>query len=642
MRSCFSTLLLIVSLVVPAAHAGDLFWSAVPGVTNVRDMAVCGTTVYAATENGLYRSGDLPAEWTPVLGGYVQFVACDGDTVLALQSAIPDVPWVSHDRGDNWAVIQNIYDNGYDIRGFAISGSLALAAVRNGVLRSDDSGDSFSVFAVLWDSSNAYNILDVWTDGSQCVAAGDGFPSGLWYSPSCEADTFTNVVSGGWAWLSASGETIVAGTRYGGYSTDGRISDDGGATWSFLPGSWSGFTGRYNVPFLLAGRILGSRADSVWDGSNFVDVFEGPYLYDMANAQQFGNDLGAGGFPKDTQIRAMAAVDGAQPLLFAGVDGGPLYWFRLPDGWPTEPIDLTPPGPGTISCSPQVATTSSPPATVSLGMSSSGATQVDVVEQLINVNASVVWTGLSYDWAWYYSDSVLAESGWVPFASPRNQSPGLQAGAHLFHAWFADDAGNFTNPSVFSALNLLPGSLSLAEDHGWATIMWLEAGQSVTVGVTAASGDADIYHWEPSTTGFADDEASTWSNDTLTFPARTTGAHLLLIFNYPGSGTLTAGTISAGSTKGFMVTTPAGGRGDGSNPPQTDGPPADLGGVRDWLPASDRSADVNGDGQLDRMDIETLLTFIWSGNPATTGDCTGDTLVDSADLSCVASSIALR
>ncbi len=130
------------------------------------------------------------------------------------------------------------------------------------------------------------------------------------------------------------------------------------------------------------------------------------------------------------------------------------------------------------------------------------------------------------------------------------------------------------------------------------------------------------------------------SNDTLTFPARSTGEHLLLIYNYPGSGTLQDSTVTASFSRSALAGSET--RGDGSNPPIGDEGPDGFCGDRDWLDSSDRFGDVNGDGRLDGDDLQTLIALIWAGSVGPTGDCNRDTIVDSADLTCVGSAIPFR
>ncbi len=623
------------------AWAGDRYWTEVPGISDVWEFVECGDVVYAATGVGLFRSETLPASWNRVKEGYFMYVACDGDTVLALESAIPDVPWVSHDGGETWTQIQGL--DGEDIRGFAVAGSLALAAVRNGVLVSHDGGDTFSVYPILWSSTNDWDIMDVWTDGTQCVAVGR-YDSGIWYSPTCETDSFQVVVDGSFTWLSADGSTIVAGHRYGGSTTtDAYISHDSGNTWEVLPFSWLGVDtswvpGWYHMPFAAAGWVLGSEDTDYWDGTDDVPVYDGPFLY---HEMDYGHNLGAGGFPHDAPISAMTIVDGAQPLLFAGVYHGPLFWYRFPDGWPTEPVDLSPPSPGTIGCDPRMATTAAVPSSVTLTPSASGATQVDVLEENVIVDGTVYWDGSDYRWTYFMDNLDLQESDWMPLPDSLPWTPGHGVGMHVFHAWFADDAGNFTNPSVFSALNILPSSVSLPEDHGWWTVLWLEAGDSITVGVSGSSGDGDILHWEPMNYGTADDYAiASGVNDSLTFSARATGIHMLLIYNWPGFGYLN-GTVTVSSSKGSAPGASL--RDNGTGPSQPPDPPAGTpAGGADKLTPAERAADANGDGRLDQEDIMAVLSNIWNGVTAVTTDCSGDGSPTAQDLACTIPAILFR
>ena len=96
----FVTAFAATSLLVANTHAGDRYWSLVEGLTNVRDFAVCGNTVYAASDNGLFRNIDGAEVWQQLRTAPSDLVACDGNRVFWLEMAPPDyikVLYISHD-----------------------------------------------------------------------------------------------------------------------------------------------------------------------------------------------------------------------------------------------------------------------------------------------------------------------------------------------------------------------------------------------------------------------------------------------------------------------------------------------------------------------------------------------------------------
>ncbi|MEE9184997.1 MAG: hypothetical protein V3U39_11070, partial [Acidimicrobiia bacterium] len=117
-------------------------------------------------------------------------------------------------------------------------------------------------------------------------------------------------------------------------------------------------------------------------------------------------------------------------------------------------------------------------------------------------------------------------------------------GTHSFYAWYADQAGNMTDPGVMSGTTTFPSSLNLGADGAWGTWMYARTGETFTIGTSGFTGDMDVYHWEPPGFGYPDNWANTYSNDTLTFTAAGTGYHLVILHNYPGAGTFD-GTLTA-------------------------------------------------------------------------------------------------
>ncbi|MCD4751160.1 MAG: hypothetical protein K8R59_17440, partial [Thermoanaerobaculales bacterium] len=225
----FVTAFAATGLLVANAHAGDRYWSLVEGLTKVKDFAVCGNTVYAASDNGLFRNMDGSDAWEQLRTAPSGLVACDGNRVFWLEIA-PDftqVLYISHDALQT--VTQSTGLLNPDPEDLAIAGDIALVATTNGVDRSTDGGLTFpGAYPVLWDSGGGYHIEAVWTNGSDCVAAGDGgaLAWGIWHSATGDQDSWALVESRhGYDWLSGNGgDILVSGARWSGYTgTEGLI-----------------------------------------------------------------------------------------------------------------------------------------------------------------------------------------------------------------------------------------------------------------------------------------------------------------------------------------------------------------------------------------------------------------------------------
>ncbi len=144
--------------------------------------------------------------------------------------------------------------------------------------------------------------------------------------------------------------------------------------------------------------------------------------------------------------------------------------------------------------------------------------------------------------------------GWEPYSTSRSWDLYPSTGTHSFYAWYADQAGNMTDPGVMSGTTTFPSSLNLGADGAWGTWMYARTGETFTIGTSGFTGDVDIYHWEPPGFGYPDNWATTYSNDTLTFTAAGTGYHLVILYNYPGAGTFDGTlTVQQGAGKALPV-----------------------------------------------------------------------------------------
>lgn len=517
--------------------AGDMYWSPVPGLSGVNDLAVCGTTVYAATDTGLFRSQGDPESWQQLRPAATPLVACAGSRVMWEESVgLSSVVYVSHDALQTVTAAAGLDDAiSRGIRDLTISGSTALVATLWGVERSTDGGLHFpAAYPVLWESSAGYQITAVWTDGTRCAAAGSGgfAGSGIWHSATGDQDTWSQVLSaGGQRWLNGGADgTIVSGTLWTAASDTGWISSDAGASWSPLPLSWGAVGGHYQRPFLSDGRILSRHVWEEFDpgSGQFIIHTNGPLLYDTVSG--IGNDMDAG-LASEEEILVQAIVEAPDPYLLVAERDGLVFWFRSPGGWPVGGVDFTPPYSPSLNASPRIA--GWPATTVAnVAPSAGGASEMFLVEYHFALDITHDPNGFTTTLGTTVGDAT----GWIPYTTglPWDLRPG--AGLHSFYAWYVDAAGNMTDPAVTAGTALFPATLTLAEGGAWGTYMHVRAGESFSIGGTGAGGDIDVHHWEPGST-WSDDWAATWSNDVLAFTARETGFHLVILYNWPGSGT---------------------------------------------------------------------------------------------------------
>jgi len=537
--------------------AGDRYWSPVPGLNDLNDVAVCGTTVYAATADGLLVSQGDPEQWNTLRPGETYLVACSGPKVIWEEAdGLSSVVYVSHDGLATVTASQGLEDSiSRGLRDLAIAGDTALVATRWGVDRSTDGGLNFpAAYPVLWESSAGYEITAVWTDGTNCAAAGSGgfAGQGIWYSPSGDSGTWTMVLDiGGQEWLSgdASG-TIISGDLYGSVNDSGYISTDSGSSWTQLPFTWGSTPGHYQRPFLSGTRILSRHVYEEFDpgSGQFITHTNGPYFYDTA--QSIGNDMDDS-LAWEGEILNQAIVEGPDPFLLIASRGGEVWWYRCPGGWPANGFDFTPPLYPNVNTSPRLGTT---PPTAGFGVAPYAVGADWMYLEEIHYMLQGTFAANTYYWSLTWVPGPNS-GGWVPFATsqPWTMHPGT--GTHSIYAWFADAAGNMTDPAVQSATTTFPQSLVLASGEPWGTFMYAVAGESFAIGGTGPSGDIDVHHWEPGST-WSDDWAATYDNDTLTFTADTTGYHLIMILNYPGAGSFNGTIVAQPAVKNSSTTVP--------------------------------------------------------------------------------------
>jgi hypothetical protein len=119
-------------------------WTVSAGLSNkyVKCLASEGTTVYAGTNNGIYKSSDNGITWnnTGLPNTEISSVAVKGNTVFAAENNSSGGLYLSVDQGTNWTKLNNGLPASY-VGALAASDNYIYAGVHgDGVYRSSDNG----------------------------------------------------------------------------------------------------------------------------------------------------------------------------------------------------------------------------------------------------------------------------------------------------------------------------------------------------------------------------------------------------------------------------------------------------------------------------------------------------------------------
>jgi hypothetical protein len=268
----------------------------------------------------------------------------------------------------------------------------------------------------------------------------------------------------------------------------------------------------------------------------------------------------AAGYPFDQAINLTAIVETEDPILlvaeamdiWAPISDAELWWYRFPGGWPADGFDFTPPSPGSVNLTPSVIATSSP-TSATAQLSATGATSMYLHVSRVQGQASISGNTINSS---YSGGALGSPNGWQTYSSSTVVDLGNQHGLYYVSAWFEDDKGNMTDPSVWDATTIVPSSVTLYEGQCTASLLQASAGESFTFGASAGggSGDIDVYHFEPGSYWSDDWAAGIGSNDALSFTVQASGLHRVYICNYPdGYGVYSGGLVASTGAKSMAV-----------------------------------------------------------------------------------------
>jgi len=208
---------------------------------------------------------------------------------------------------------------------------------------------------------------------------------------------------------------------------------------------------------------------------------------------------------------------------------------------PPPPVDVTPPS-GSMVINAGASSTSVPTVTL------------DVLAADNPGGMGVQWM---YFREWKYDPEVVQwvivrSSGWLPYAESTTWSLAPGTGVKHVGAWFADGANNVSNPVVLDDINLIVPGDTIGEAEVAQYRRAFQPGRQVTVTLSVASGDADLYIWRHGSTAAPD----YWSNlpgtatEQVMFTA-VEGAYLIEVHGYASSEyTLDIATVGDSGGRG--------------------------------------------------------------------------------------------
>jgi photosystem II stability/assembly factor-like uncharacterized protein len=291
-------------------------------------------TIYAGTRHTLMRSRDGGASWERVVGGieaevvYALLFDAQSNRIYAGTAAHGIL--ASDDRGASWQPVtepprqgeptRSPVPQGHAVLAFASLGDSIFAGTDDGVVRSTDSGRSWSPFDSFGnDSPGTAKIHDLALnpgDGSIYAATEDGLyvgDDGAWKRLGIGTLDLPVLAV---ALAPNDPRTVYVGTSHRGVF----VSDDGGATWSAAQGdlggraSVAGLAVDPQIPQQVFARVLFERIYKSTDGGdNWHTIWTG--------------------MPEDTEVETIA-IDQTDPVrMYAGANDRVFYSTNGGESW---------------------------------------------------------------------------------------------------------------------------------------------------------------------------------------------------------------------------------------------------------------------------------------------------------------------
>jgi hypothetical protein len=289
----------------------------------VYGLAVSGSTIWAATDQGISISQDGGATWTTKtaasLGGMsVNDVAVNGSTVVAGLGTTntltaPGGVAVSTDGGLTWTNSRTTNASnglGYAlVTGVALLGT-SLYAADFGVQKSTDGGQTFSPA----DPAFSHYITKVNTVGSSIFLSSNGYGLDVSTDGGGTWNTFTKAANGlgsdSLNGVAVSGSTLYAATNDAGVS----VSTDGGLSWTTHQTFWGGGYGNLRVRGIA---VSGSTVYAATGGGGLAVSYDGGTTW-----TGYTSASGLGSVPSNSAVNDQNCVVVTGGKVYVGTSSG--------------------------------------------------------------------------------------------------------------------------------------------------------------------------------------------------------------------------------------------------------------------------------------------------------------------------------
>lgn len=249
-------------------------WTISAGLSNkyVKCLASDGSTVYAGTNNGIYKSSDNGITWynTGLPDTEIRSLAVKGNTVFAAEYSSAGGVYLSGDQGTNWTKLNNGLPASY-VGALAASDNYIYAGVYwDGVYRSADNGSSWN--AVNNGFTYSKDIVAIAAKGNYVFAgSNDGCAvsanQGLsWYCGPRTYDLSTRSIA-------TSGENVIAATSSAMYT-----SADKGSGWETFQVSMNALAANDSMVYAggNGGMTISADGGMHWNHMNIAGLPDSP------------------------------------------------------------------------------------------------------------------------------------------------------------------------------------------------------------------------------------------------------------------------------------------------------------------------------------------------------------------------------
>ncbi len=131
--------------------------------------------------------------------------------------------------------------------------------------------------------------------------------------------------------------------------------------------------------------------------------------------------------------------------------------------------------------------------------------------------------------------AVTQQTGWVPYRPTYSLTLAGDAGLHYIQVWVSDVAGNVSARPARAAVNVTPDAATLRGSQVHVFRQTLAVGERLSATVATASGDADLYVWDPEGKLAGSSVRTGTQTDAVSLTATLAGVYQIEVYGYAAS-----------------------------------------------------------------------------------------------------------